>query len=131
MRFDLLDVVRDRLKDASIADVVTTLPDSTKHPEAVVVSLGVASRQTRYHDGEVATTLRLTVIAKRRSELDAMGDAMEAERVVRTRSLDSRNGSYRVASVETAFPRPIPWDESGFFVWAFDATINITRKEFG
>ena len=60
-----------------------------------------------------------------------MGDAMEAERILRTRPLDSRNGSYRVASVETAFPRPIPWDESGFFVWAFDATINITRKDFG
>ena len=101
MRFDLLDVVRERLKEAGIADVVTTLPDSSKHPEAVVVSLGVASRQ------------------------------MEAERILRTRPLDSRNGSYRVASVETAFPRPIPWDESGFFVWAFDATINITRKDFG
>lgn len=130
MSFDLLDAAKELLAERGVRDVFTTLPDSSKHPEAVVVSLGPSSPQKPYHDGEVSTPLRITVIAKRRSERAAMDDAIAAEKALRTGSLESPSGSYRVDGVDVAFPRPLPWDESGFFAWAFDATVNITRKEF-
>ena len=49
--------------------------------------------------------------------------------ILATSPLDSENGSYELESFETTDPQPLPWDESGRFVWAFDAYID-TRKDF-
>ncbi len=126
---DLLDVMRQRLEEAGIQHVFTTIPDGRKYPESVTLAFGIPDRKTLYYDGTETSPMRVTVIVKRKSEFDAMATAQEAEAVIRNSSLESENGSYDLDSIETTDPRPLPWDESGRFVWAFDVYID-TRKDF-
>ena len=126
---DLLDVMAERLREAGIADVFTKMPDGRAHPESVTLAFGVPDRKTVYYDGTATSPLRVTVIAKRLGEFEAMATAQLAEDVIRTSPLDSENGSYEIEGVETTDPQPLPWNESGRFVWAFDAYIE-TRKDF-
>lgn len=126
---DLLDVMRKRLEEAGIADVFTTMPDGRRFPESVTLAFGIPDRKTVYYDGTTTSPMRVTVIVKRLSEFDAMATAQEAEAVLKSSPLDSENGSYDLDSVETTDPQPLPWDESGRYVWAFDVYID-TRKDF-
>lgn len=129
MRIDLLDVVRGLVETEVDCPVLPTMADSRLYPEAVVLTFGTPERQVGYYDMTETTPCRITVIAKRTAELDAMADAMAAERAIRRGPLDSLNGSYAVRRVETSKPRPIPWDEAGKYVWCFDATITIIEAE--
>ena len=126
---DLLDVISKRLKEAGITDVFTTMPDGRTYPESVTIAFGIPDRKIMYYDGTTTSPMRVTVLVKRVSEWAAMNTAQEAERVLSTTPLDSENGSYEIESVETTDARPLPWDESGRFVWAFDLYID-TRKDF-
>lgn len=126
---DLLDVMRKRLQEAGISDVFNTMPDGRRFPESVTLAFGIPDRKTTYYDGTTSSPLRVTVLVKRVSEFDAMNTAEQAEAVLSSTSLDSEDGSYQLDSVETTDPRPLPWDESGRFVWAFDVYIE-TRKDF-
>ncbi|BCS58561.1 hypothetical protein ADLECEL_24460 [Adlercreutzia equolifaciens subsp. celatus] len=126
---DLLDVMRKRLEEAGIADVFTTMPDGRRYPESVTLAFGIPDRKTVYYDGTTTSPMRVTVIVKRLSEFNAMATAQEAEAVLKSSPLDSENGSYDLDSVETTDPQPLPWDESGRYVWAFDVYID-TRKDF-
>lgn len=126
---DLLDVMRKRLEEAGIADVFTTMPDGRRYPESVTLAFGIPDRKTVYYDGTTTSPMRVTVIVKRLSEFNAMATAQEAEAVLKSSHLDSENGSYDLDSVETTDPQPLPWDESGRYVWAFDVYID-TRKDF-
>lgn len=126
---DLLDVIRKRLNEAGIADVFTTMPNGREHPESVTLVFGVQDRKVMYYDGTTNSPNRVTVIVKRLSEWDAMNTAQEAEQALRMASLDSENGSYEIVSQDTTEPQPLPWDESGRYVWAFDLYIT-TRKDF-
>ena len=128
-RLDLIDVIRARLMEAGIEDVYPSMPDMRKVQEACVLTVGTPEEQTGYFDLTFSTPIRVTLLFSRIQELDAMSDALEAERVMRTSPLDSANGSYEVHGVETQKPRPVLWDESGRNVWAFDAIVNITMKE--
>lgn len=126
---DLLDVMRKRLEEAGISDVFTTMPDGRRYPESVTLAFGIPDRKTVYYDGTTTSPMRVTVIVKRLSEFNAMATAQEAEAVLKSSPLDSENGSYDLDSVETTDPQPLPWDESGRYVWAFDVYID-TRKDF-
>lgn len=126
---DLLDVMRKRLEEAGIADVFTTMPDGRRYPESVTLAFGIPDRKTVHYDGTTTSSMRVTVIVKRLSEFNAMATAQEAEAVLKSSPLDSENGSYDLDSVETTDPQPLPWDESGRYVWAFDVYID-TRKDF-
>lgn len=126
---DLLDVMHKRLEEAGIADVFTTMPDGRRYPESVTLAFGIPDRKTVYYDGTTTSPMRVTVIVKRLSEFNAMATAQEAEAVLKSSPLDSENGSYDLDSVETTDPQPLPWDESGRYVWAFDVYID-TRKDF-
>lgn len=126
---DLLDVMRKRLEEAGIADVFTTMPDGRRYPESVTLAFGIPDRKTVYYDGTTTSPMRVTVIVKRLSEFNAMATAQEAEAVLKSSPLDSENGSYDLDSVETTDPQPLPWDESGRYVWVFDVYID-TRKDF-
>lgn len=126
---DLLDVMRKRLEEAGIGDVFTTMPDGRRYPESVTLAFGIPDRKTVYYDGTTTSPMRVTVIVKRLSEFNAMATAQEAEAVLKSSPLDSENGSYDLDSVETTDPQPLPWDESGRYVWAFDVYID-TRKDF-
>lgn len=126
---DLLDVMRKRLEEAGIADVFTTMPDGRRYPESVTLAFGILDRKTVYYDGTTTSPMRVTVVVKRLSEFNAMATAQEAEAVLKSSPLDSENGSYDLDSVETTDPQPLPWDESGRYVWAFDVYID-TRKDF-
>lgn len=126
---DLLDVMRRRLNEGGIADVFTTMPDGRRFPESVTIAFGVPDRKIVYYDGTTTSPLRVTVIVMRVSEYEAMATAQLAESILATSPLDSENGSYELESFETTDPQPLPWDESGRFVWAFDAYID-TRKDF-
>lgn len=126
---DLLEVMGRRLEDAGISDVFLTMPDGRAHPECVVLAFGIPDRKVVYFDGTESSPLRVTVLVKRVSEYEAMNTAQIAERTFKTSPLDSEDGSYDLDSVDTTTPRPLPWDESGRFVWGFDVYID-TRKEF-
>ena len=126
---DLLEVMGKRLEDAGISNVFLTMRDGRAHPECVVLAFGIPDRKVTYFDGTESTPLRVTVLVKRVSEYDAMNTAQLAERTFKTTPLDSEDGSYDLDSVDTTPPRPLPWDESGRFVWGFDVYID-TRKEF-
>lgn len=126
---DLLEVMGKRLGEAGISDVFLTMPDGRAHPECVVLAFGIPDRKVTYFDGTESAPLRVTVLAKRVSEYAAMNTAQLAERTLKGSPLDSEDGSYEIDSVETTEPRPLPWDESGRFVWGFDVYID-TRKDF-
>lgn len=129
-RLDLVDAVRARLMEAGIRDVFPYPADSRSHPESTVVRFGVPAPQEQYFDLGFDTAVRITVMVRRIRDLDAMADAQTAERVLRTRPLDSPNGSYRMISIDTTRPRPVAWDESGRDVWVVEATAHIEIKEF-
>ena len=126
---DLLEVMGKRLGEAGIKDVFLTMPDGRKYPECVVLAFGIPDRKTIYFDGTESAPIRVTVLVKRISEYDAMNTAQLAEYTLKTNPLDSENGSYDLDSVDTTEPMPLPWDESGRFVWGFDVYID-TRKDF-
>ena len=126
---DLLEVMRDRLNEAGIDGVFLTMPDGRANPECVVLAFGIPDRKVTYFDGSESAPLRVTVLVKRVSEYAAMNDAQTAERTLKAAPLDSQDGSYELDSVETTEPRPLPWDESGRFIWGFDVYID-TRKDF-
>lgn len=127
---DLVDVVRARLEGAGIRDVFTYLPDARRHAEFCAIRTGVPSGEDSYFNLAFDTAIRLSLFVARRVELDAMGDALLAERTLRTVPLDSANGSYRMIRIETVKPRPVQWDESGRNVWVVEATAHIEIKEF-
>lgn len=126
---DLVDVVRARLEGAGIRDVFTYLPDARRHAEFCAIRTGVPGGEDSYFDLAFDTATRLSLFVARRVELDAMGDALLAERTLRTVPLDSANGSYRMIRIETVKPRPVQWDESGRNVWVVEATAHIEIKE--
>lgn len=126
---DLLEVMGKRLNEAGIKDVFLTMPDGLKYPECVVLAFGIPDRKTIYFDGTESAPIRVTVLVKRISEYDAMNTAQLAESTLKTSPLDSEDGSYDLDSVETTEPMPLPWDESGRFVWGFDVYVD-TRKDF-
>ena len=126
---DLLEVMGKRLGEAGVPDVFLTMPDGRANPECVVLAFGVPDRKIVYFDGTESAPLRVTVLVKRISEYDAMNTAQLAERTIRCSPLDSEDGSYEISSVETTEPQPLPWDESGRFLWGFDVYIE-TRKDF-
>lgn len=126
---DLLEVMGNRLNEAGISDVFLTMPDGRAHPECVVLAFGIPDRKVIYFDGTESSPLRVTVLVKRISEYEAMNTAQLAERTFKSSPLDSEDGSYELDSIDTTEPRPLPWDESGRFVWGFDVYID-TRKEF-
>lgn len=126
---DLLEVMGKRLNEAGISDVFLTMPDGRIHPECVVLAFGIPDRKVIYYDGTESSPIRVTVLVKRVSEYAAMSTSQRAECVLKTNPLDSEDGSYDLDSVETTEPQPLPWDESGRFVWGFDVYID-TRKDF-
>ena len=127
---DLVDVIRTRLADAGIADVLTYLPDARRHPEFCAIRTGVPGEEDGYFDLAFDTAVRVSLFFARRLDLDAMSEAQLAERTLRTVPLDSENGSYRMVRIETVKPRPVLWDESGRNVWVVEATAHIEIKEF-
>ena len=127
---DLMQVIKAALEDAGISEVFTSPPDGRAHPERVVLSFGAPSRRTCYYDGDDMTPLRVTCLAVRYSEYEAMAAAQDCERIIRRADLSSRDDSYRLVSVDTAEPRPLPRDESGRYVWAFDTEIEIITNHF-
>ena len=102
---DLVDVVRGRLEAAGVRDVFTYLPDTRRHAEFCAIRTGVPGGEDGYFDLAFDTAVRLSLFFARRVELDAMADALLAE-------------------------RPVQWDESGRNVWVVEATAHIEIKEF-
>lgn len=129
-RFDLVDVVCKRLKEAGIENAKPFLPDARRFPEFAAVRCGVPGAEDAYYNMAFDTAVRLSLYFCRRVDTDAMKDAQVAEITLRTRPLDSGNGSYRLVSVETVKPRPVRWDDSGREVWVVEATVHVEMKEF-
>ncbi|NGM17721.1 hypothetical protein GMI70_06915 [Eggerthellaceae bacterium zg-893] len=127
---DLLQVMADALEGAGIENVFPARPDGRAHPERTVLAFGAPGRRTGYYDGDDITPLRVTCVAVRVAEGDAMAAAQACEHTLRRADLASRDGSYRLVSAETTAPRPLPWDESGRFAWAFDTEIEIISNRF-
>lgn len=127
---DLLDTIKDALDKAGLGPVVPSLADGRSMPEAIILGFGVPSLRTIDYAGTQEETLRATVIVKRLSERHAQEDACRAQRALRFALLESENGSYCLKGIEIDAPQPLPWDESGRWVWAFDIRVTTTRKDF-
>lgn len=126
---DLLDVMKKRLNEAGFTDVYTKEPNGQKHANVIVLSFGIPDRKKRYFDGAEVSPTRVTVVVARVSELDAMNDAMTAERVLATSPLDSEDGSYSLTGFDSTTPRPIPLNDPGRFIWAFDVYIDTDNRK--
>jgi hypothetical protein len=94
----------------------------------VVLSFGTPRQSETYYDLTEDAPMRISVICKRISELEAMLDARKIAESIEYGSLDSENGSYEVTDLEKSKPRPMPWDESGRWVWVFDINLTIERN---
>lgn len=127
---DLLQVVRDALKDGGLGDVFDSLPDGRRYPECTVLSYGLPSTRQVDYAGTEQTQQSVTVIVKRLTDPKAQVDAMAARCILTAADLSSRNGSYDYVGIDAEKPRPLEWNESGRYVWAFDSTITTQRKEF-
>lgn len=121
---DYCDVIASRLSEAGIADVTRKLPDSTRSQEAVMVFPAEPTEQVRYFDVFATRDFTATILVKRESDEQAESDAWLASQTLQGADLKSRNGSYAVSSYEIGLPRPISWDESGYYVWLVQATIH-------
>lgn len=126
---DLLEVLKERVKDAGVkVPVFLTAPNAQKASECVVLSFGTPRPAETYYDLTEDIPIRVTVICKRISELDSMMDADRIRDALTYGSLDSENGSYEITDLEMTRPRPMPWDESGRFVWLFDINLTMERN---
>lgn len=130
MGSSLLDAIGSRLTDAGIGPVVPSLSDGRALSEAVMLSFGVPERTTIDYSGSIREVLRVSVVVKRLSEARAMEDAALAQHALRRASLEPADGSFDLEKVEMDAPQPLPWDESGRWVWAFDIRVTTTRKDF-
>lgn len=125
---DLLTVLKERIQEAGVeAPVCLTLSNSQKMSECVVLSFGTPRQGEVYYDLTEEAPMRISVICKRISELKSMEDARKISEAIEYGSLDSENGSYEVTDLEKNRPRPMPWDESGRWVWVFDINLTIER----
>lgn len=125
---DLLSVLKQRVADAGVdAPVHLSLANAQKVPECVVLSFGTPKQGDVFYDFEEDAPVRVTVICRRMSELQSMMDASSISEAIDFGSLDSGNGSYEVTNLEKGRPRPMPWDESGRWVWLFDINLTIER----
>lgn len=124
MRNDLLDVMADAVSSALGCEVLTSLADAHERPESVSLAVGVPEAPTAYFDFEQSVKVRVTCYVRRFSEEAAKADAADAERAVRLSALESANGSYEIRKHETTRPGPLPWDQSGRYVWFFETTIE-------
>lgn len=124
---DLAQVLKETIKDAGFPGVFLTAPDSRKHAEFVVLSFGAPKQSEIYYDFAEEIPIRVTVLCKRISELDAMNDAHRIKELFEFNPPESGNGSFKTTGIEIDNPRPLVWDESGRFVWVFDMHISIER----
>ena len=121
---DYCDVIKARIEEAGITDVTRMLPDSTRHQEAVMVFPAEPETQSRYFDIFATRDFAATVLVKREGDEQAETDAWAISQALSVADLSSADGSYAVSSVEIGLPRPIAWDESGYYVWLVQVTIH-------
>lgn len=126
---DILDVFKKRLKEGGLKDIFDALPDGRRYPEAIVLTIGMPTRRKVDYAGTTRETYRVTTIVKRMTDPSAKIDALTAEKIINKENLESENGSYILISFETEPPRPLPWQESNRYVWAFDTVITTQGKE--
>lgn len=124
---DLAQVLQGAIKAEGFEHVFLKLPDSRKHPEFVSLTFGAPKQAERYYDFTEDIPVRVTVLCKRISELDAMDDAERIADMLAYNPLESANGSFRMSAIDAERPHPLVWDESGRFVWAFDVNMTIER----
>jgi len=121
---DYCDVIAQRLREANISDVTRKLPDSTRQQEAVMVFPAEPVEQTRYFDLFASRDLMANVLVKRESDEQAEAEAWLVSQTLARADLRSTDGSYMVSSAEIGLPRPVAWDESGYYVWLVNVTIH-------
>ena len=107
-----------------------SLPDGRRLPECIVVSFGIPEPKKVDYSGTERESIRVTILVKRLTDARAQADAVTAEEAMRKADLESDDGSYDLVGVSTNMPQPLPWNESGRYVWGFDTTITTQRKDF-
>ena len=127
--FDLTRVIASRIEDAGLGKAYTKQPNSLKAPESIVVILGAPSRENFYFDGTRDVTQNVNIYVRRREENEAASIAEQAGAVLRKADLSSENGSYELTSVTPSTAHPFAFDPSGFFIWAVEAEVSMTRKD--
>lgn len=127
---DLLEVIKKRLSEEGMTDVFDTLPDGRQFPECIVLTFGLPTSEIIDYAGTERQSQRITVIVKRLTDPKSQLDATRARDILLHSNLESENGSYDFEGIDADPPRPMTWNESGRYVWAFDSVIKTQRKEF-
>lgn len=126
---DLVDNVRDFLKDAGYENVTTKRLDETTGREGVVVRRVPYTVSERYYTRTKAINYTYQVIVRQRSEFKAMQMCEEIAQVLEDAYIPSENGSYEFVGQETyTEPQELDLGESGFFVWEVRITAQIYVK---
>lgn len=126
---DLTQVIAKRIEDAGLGKAYTKQPNAKKVSESIVVILGAPTRENFYFDGSRDVIQMVSVYVKRREEDAAASIADKVGDVLREADLTSENGSYELTSAITFTAHPFAFDPSGFFIWAIEAEISMTRKD--
>ncbi len=124
---DLAQTLQATIKAEGFEHVFFTAPNSREYSEFVCLSFGTPRKSVQYYDFTEDIPVRVTVLCKRISELDAMNDAMRIADLLTYNPLESGNGSFLMSEIDVERPRPMVWDESGRFVWVFDVEMSIER----
>lgn len=124
---DLATSLQSEIKGLGFEHVFLKTPDSRKHPEFVCLSFGTPRRSVQYYDFTEDIPVRVTILCKRISELDAMDDAQRIADALTYNPIESENGSFQMSEIDVERPRPMVWDESGRYVWVFDVEMTIER----
>lgn len=121
---DYCDVIARRIREAGVAGVTRRMPDDAREQEAVMVFPAAPEERRRYFDVFATRDLAATILIKRESDARAEEDAWAVSQALARADLSSMDGSYTASSAEVGLPRPIAWDETGYYVWLVQATIH-------
>lgn len=121
-------LIAKALLDGDFASYFASVPSALDDPEPIVLRQGNFVREARFEDSERGT-VAVAVLVVRDVETTAEADSIACERWLRSYGWEAsaKNGSWRIAGLDTTAPHFIERDGSGRFVWGFDVNLTVVR----
>jgi hypothetical protein len=127
---DLLDVAERRIREAGYGTTYFRRLDAATKKEGIVMRPLPCTTKGKYYTGERDVLFYFQVMSKRRSEEQAMGEAMRIADLLEKSDMRSMDGSYRITSLDIdTEPGEIEASESLYYIWGFTALASITTNE--
>ena len=125
---NVAEQIRNLLVSCGFSEVFSFSPSARGCAEAIVVTQGAFSRDSRMAEEERGTML-VTVMVVREVSAEAEDAATTAEKAVRRANWEpyADAGAYRIVGIDTTAPAFKERDSSGRFVWSFEVTCTVVR----